>query len=76
MKWVDDGAGWKGPTTSTAFKGADNGTSIACLTPSDSYNQPLSNDPHMARCYFQVGGAVREVAYVNKEWTIIGTVPI
>jgi hypothetical protein len=34
MSWQDDESGWKGPSTFPAFRGADSGTSITCLTPS------------------------------------------
>lgn len=74
--WEDDASGWKGPSTFTAFKGADNGTSITCLTPSSWFNLPLEVSQDMTRCYFQAGGALREVLNNGTDWTIVGNVPI
>lgn len=76
MKWDDGPTGWKGPVGFPALKGADNGTQIACLTPANKYHSPMGNKTDMGRCYFQVGGAVREVLYANRDWTIVGNVSI
>ena len=74
--WQDDASGWKGPSTFTAFKGADNGTSITCLTPSSWFNLPLEVSQDMTRCYFQAGGVLREVLNNGTDWNIVGNVPI
>ena len=76
VQWIDDSVGWKGPATFPALQGADSGTQIACLTPSDDYNTSLVNIPDMCRCFFQVHGAVREVSCANRKWSVVGTVPI
>jgi hypothetical protein len=76
MKWTDDAASWKGPSTFPALQGADNGTDIACLTPSSTYGTPTVTNPNTSRCYFQAKGAVREVVYQGGNWTIVGNVPI
>jgi len=69
---------WTNPATFPALKGADSGTSIACLTPSQFMGIAAVAKSDMCRCYFQVNGAVREVLYSTKtrDWTIVGTVPI
>ncbi|KAH8658826.1 hypothetical protein BGZ60DRAFT_415671 [Tricladium varicosporioides] len=76
MKWDDGPTGWKGPVGFPALKGADNGTQIACLTPANKYHSPMGNKTDMGRCYFQAGGAVREVLYANRDWTIVGNISI
>lgn len=76
MKWIDDSTGWKGPTSFPPFQGADNGTSITCLTPSITYGTMAVANSNMSRCYFQAGGAVKEVVYQGGEWSDLGTVPI
>jgi hypothetical protein len=78
MKSNIDPIGWASPTTFAALKGADAGTSIACLTPSNYYNIAAVAKSDMCRCYFQVNGMVREVLYSTDEqdWTIVGSVPI
>jgi hypothetical protein len=74
----DSSAGWTAATTFPALKGADIGTSIACLTPSSSFGIAAVAKSDMCRCYFQVKGAVREVLYSTdtNDWTIVGWVPI
>jgi hypothetical protein len=76
VNWQDDNSGWKGPSTSPALKGADNGTSITCLTPSAWSPFLLQQNWDMCRCYFQVGRALREVSFNGTDWAIIGNVPI
>lgn len=79
----DDGSGggWKGPVSDPVFKGADVPTNIACLTAAGSpggdstISVPLEvgkND--MNRCYFQVGGAVKEVLWNGQGWVDLGFV--
>ncbi|OCL05167.1 hypothetical protein AOQ84DRAFT_441627 [Glonium stellatum] len=74
--WQDDSSGWKGPSTFAAFKGADNGTAITCLTPRSWFNIPIDVSQDMTRCYFQASGALREVINNGTGWNIIGNVPI
>jgi hypothetical protein len=76
--WESDASGWQGPSTYSAFDGADNGTDIACLTAAawDGSGVELSTDQDMNRCYFQVGGQVREVYYDGSNWNVEGYLPI
>ncbi|KAI9776814.1 MAG: hypothetical protein M1839_009365 [Geoglossum umbratile] len=74
--WTNDQTGWKGPSSFPALRAADNGTAIACLTPSTWYDVPMSQDPRLSRCYFQVGGVLREVALSGSDWKIVGNVPM
>jgi hypothetical protein len=76
VSWQDDGSGWKGPSTYPALKGADNGTSITCLTQSAGLPLVLTGGYDMSRCYFQVGRALREIYYNGSDWSIIGNVPM
>ncbi len=76
VSWQTDNTGWQGPKTYPVMAGADNGTNIACLTPSA---WPLSNlKPQfdMTRCYFQVGGQLREVLFDGSTWLNQGNLPI
>jgi hypothetical protein len=76
MTWEDDGSGWKGPSTPDAFRGADNGTSIACLTPSAWPPSGLEPKWDLARCYFQSNGVLREVQFDGSAWRVVGDVPL
>jgi hypothetical protein len=76
MSWQDDSSGWKGPSTSDAFNGADNGTSIACLTPTAWPPSGFQAKWDMSRCYFQVSRVLREVNFNGSAWIIIGEVPL
>ncbi|KAI1409699.1 hypothetical protein F5Y13DRAFT_192961 [Hypoxylon sp. FL1857] len=69
--WQDDDA-WKGPQTYDAFKGADQGTDIACLTPGayDAANIEISREQDMNRCFFMSGGLVKEVWFDGSKWTV------
>lgn len=78
---------WSSPRTYAAFENADNGTHIACVTAVTWTTLKLEDERDgsvgMRRCFFQVGGAVREVEMVRKEndvsidavdWRIVGWV--
>ncbi len=74
--WQTDETGWQGPKVYPALAGADKNTNIACLTPNA---WPLSNlqaQFDMSRCYFQVGGQVREVLYNGTDWVNLCNIPI
>lgn len=73
--------------TYPAFSDADNGTHIACVTGLTWIFIDLESEKDGAvgvnRCYFQVGGAVREVEMVRKDkndsvegisWRVVGWV--
>jgi hypothetical protein len=77
MVWQDDtsGTGWKGPSTSDAFNGADTGTSIACLTPSAWPPSELQANYDMSRCYFQSNGTIKETKFDGSAWNVVGDVP-
>ncbi|KAF2651553.1 hypothetical protein K491DRAFT_719745 [Lophiostoma macrostomum CBS 122681] len=69
---------WMGPKTFDAFKGADNGTNIAC-SPVNSYSFGLINaNTLVPRCYFQTGGLLREVEIRGDatDWSVVGNVPL
>lgn len=76
----DEGSTWRGPVTDPVFTGADVPTQLACVTAGASWsNGPSSqglvvgaND--MNRCYFQVGGALKEVWYNGTDWIDLGFV--
>ncbi|KAF2669635.1 hypothetical protein BT63DRAFT_373088 [Microthyrium microscopicum] len=74
--WQDDNSGWKGPATSDALKGADLGTSIACLTPTIWPVTDLQPKFDLSRCYYQVGGSLREVQFDGSNWNVLGFVPL
>jgi hypothetical protein len=74
--WQDDTSGWKGPSTFNVFQGADNGTDIACVTAAAWAAAELLDNQIMNRCYFQVGGRVREVYYDGTNWLSEGFLPI
>lgn len=68
---------WEGPVTDAVFKGADNPTQLACLTAGSSGGmavEPLQAKNDMNRCYFQIGGAVKEVWYDGDKWVELGYV--
>ncbi|KAF2468753.1 uncharacterized protein BDR25DRAFT_52625 [Lindgomyces ingoldianus] len=77
MQWRDDSSGWKGPKTFDAFRGADNGTAIACIT-METFNEPLPKGMDIPRCYFQSGGNLREVELNGNRdgWSVLGYVPL
>ena len=72
----DLNSGWSGSSTPNALKNADNGTSITCLTPVSWYNVSLGTVPSLARCYFRLNAAVREVEVTGGQWQVLGDVPI
>lgn len=78
IAWQDGSAdGWKGPVTDPVFDGADNPTQLACVTAGSTGGDatvPLQAKDDMNRCYFQVGGALKEVLYDGSEWTDLGFV--
>jgi hypothetical protein len=76
LMWQDDESGWKGPTNPSAFLEADNGTSIACLTPMAWRGTSLIHGfVQTCRCYFQSDGALKEVWYNGDDWQIAKTIP-
>jgi hypothetical protein len=77
VNWLNDAAGWKGPATFDALGGADNGTEIACLTPSITPGTVMVGAYDMCRCYFQVKGKVREVQMNgSNNWAVVGDLPM
>ncbi|EON95656.1 hypothetical protein UCRPA7_8793 [Phaeoacremonium minimum UCRPA7] len=76
--WQDGSSdGWKGPVTDSVFDGADNPTQLACVTAGSSGGAavvPLQAKDDMNRCYFQVGGALKEVWYNGSKWVDMGFV--
>jgi len=76
VRWTDDYSSWKGPSTYPALQGGDAGTAIACLNTATDSNSSMPDVPDMCKCYFQVKGAVREVSCANRQWSVVGTVPI
>ncbi|KAF2787037.1 hypothetical protein K505DRAFT_134130 [Melanomma pulvis-pyrius CBS 109.77] len=74
MVWRNDKAsGWKGPQTFSAFDGADNGTSISCLTMSTYLAVPMEKWS-VPRCFFVAGGNIRQVKLAGADWEIVGNV--
>jgi len=68
--WRDDDSGWKGPKAYSAFAGADNGTSIACITPTAWPVSNLQERVDLARCYFQASGVLKEVLFDGASWAL------
>ncbi|KAH8897449.1 hypothetical protein GQ53DRAFT_743141 [Thozetella sp. PMI_491] len=73
--------GWKEPTTDKVFADADKPTQMACLTAGLTGGDtpygaavPLVGNTDMSRCYFQAGGAVKEVSYDGSSWHEVGFV--
>jgi hypothetical protein len=76
VMFQNDETGWKGPTSPAAFQGADNGTSIACLTPMAWPGTPLQQGAvQTCRCYFQSSGSIKEVWFDGTGWQAMGGVP-
>ena len=76
VTWQDDKTGWKGPISPSAFQGADNRTSIACLTPMAWPGSPLPKGAlQTCRCYFQSSGSIKEVWYDGTAFNLVGDVP-
>jgi hypothetical protein len=81
MAWRDDESDWKA-SQPAALADADVGTDIACLTMPESVKTaakaalPLEPPSSETRCYFQRGGAVREVRLNGTDWVDTGTVPL
>lgn len=74
--WQDDASGWKGPTNPSSFLEADNGTSIACLTPMARTGAALIHGfVPTCRCYFQSRGALKEVWFNGADWVTATTIP-
>jgi hypothetical protein len=77
------GAVWK-TVAPSALQGADQDTSITCLTMATTNNNaakqavPLEEASADNRCYFQKGGLVVEVTLDRgkQDWVVTGTVPI
>ncbi|KAI1770526.1 hypothetical protein F4818DRAFT_446141 [Hypoxylon cercidicola] len=68
-------ATWEGNTT--ALKGADAGTDIACVTEAvlETINV-MTSQYDMSRCYFLSGGHIREVLYNGTGWEELGNIPL
>ncbi|KAF2705947.1 hypothetical protein K504DRAFT_87010 [Pleomassaria siparia CBS 279.74] len=76
MVWHDDPDSidnWKGPKTFSAFDGADVGTPIACVTMFTFLSHPMETF-RIPRCFFVVGGSIRQVKLVGDDWDIVGLV--
>ena len=77
MSWTDgDDDGWKGPVTYPAFVGAERQTALTCLTGLTFPAHPLQGGTELARCYFQVGSALREVSFDGERWSVLGSVAV
>lgn len=81
MVWRDDESDWK-TSQPAALARADMGTDIACLTMPESMMNSTGSVVTLevpsteTRCYFQQGGAVREVKLNDTDWIDLGTVPL
>jgi len=78
-----DSKGWKGPFTDAVFAGADVPTQLTCVTAAmtgggapNTATFPLQAGKDMNRCYFQVGGALKEVYYDGASWQQLGLLPM
>ncbi|KAH7116718.1 hypothetical protein B0J11DRAFT_617841 [Dendryphion nanum] len=75
-------AGWSVPKTYAAFDGADRGTHIACTTGFTWPDRSIETGERVGKCYFQVGGMVREVEIVRGkgdvevDWSVKGWVDV
>ncbi|KAH7116715.1 hypothetical protein B0J11DRAFT_509745 [Dendryphion nanum] len=76
---------WSSPRTFSAFEGADKGTHIACITGFSWVTVALESEKGvgvgLGKCFFQVGGAVREVEFSRRgdgaeevDWKVVGWV--
>ncbi|KAK3935502.1 hypothetical protein QBC46DRAFT_271645, partial [Diplogelasinospora grovesii] len=76
VMWQDDETGWKGPSAPDALQSADNGTSIACLTPMAWEGTTIQQGfVNMSRCYFQGSGKLKEVWFDGTDWNVVGDIP-
>lgn len=66
-----DESGWSAPKKDAVFGGADNPTSLACVTAAASTvpDVLLTSDTDLNRCYFQQQGQLVEVSFDGFEWT-------
>jgi hypothetical protein len=76
MSSQTDRSGWLGPETFPALNGGDRDSNIVCLTPNAWPATNLQPNFDMSRCYFQVGGWLREVMYDGKDWKVLGLIPM
>ncbi|PTB76445.1 hypothetical protein M440DRAFT_1333822 [Trichoderma longibrachiatum ATCC 18648] len=76
MTWEDDSTGWRTSSTPASLGRLDNGTDIACLTPTIWSVTSLQSSYGMARCYYLVNGHIREVHYDGSNWSVIGNVQL
>ncbi|KAL7804740.1 hypothetical protein V8C44DRAFT_342808 [Trichoderma aethiopicum] len=74
MTWQDDSTGWRTSSMPASLGRPDNGTDIACLTPTIWSVTSLQSNYGMARCYYLVDGCIREVHYDGSNWSVIGNV--
>lgn len=78
MVWQNNTSDWQGPETFNAFKGADSGTDIACITAAawNASGVAITSATDVSRCYFQVKGRVRETHWTGSDWEDLGFLPI
>ncbi|KAH8889125.1 hypothetical protein GQ53DRAFT_227621 [Thozetella sp. PMI_491] len=75
-----DSNGWQGPFTDDVFNGADVPTQITCVTAGtgaqlgDGLLVPMVVGNDLNNCYFQVGGALKEVNWDGTKWSEVGFV--
>ena len=76
MMWRnDDSSGWRGPKTFPAFEGADNGTSLGCVT-MFSYGEWPMEKWSVPRCFFTAGGNITQAKMVGEDWEVVGIVGV
>jgi hypothetical protein len=76
MMWRNDtSSGWNGPKTFSAFEGADNGTSLACVT-MFSFLERSMEKWSVPRCFFTVGGNITQVKMMDEDWEVVGIVGV
>ncbi|KAK3937783.1 hypothetical protein QBC46DRAFT_460654 [Diplogelasinospora grovesii] len=75
------GGGWQSPTTDPVFADADVPTQLACVNVAVNWDggstmMPLLPNFDLSRCYFQAGGAIKEVLYDGTKWVDLGFIPM
>jgi hypothetical protein len=76
MMWRNDTSSvWRGPKTFPAFEGADNGTSLGCMT-MFSYLGLSMEKWNVPRCFFVAGGNITQVKMVDEDWEVVGIVGV
>lgn len=74
MTWEDDNTGWRTSSTPVSLGIPDKGTGITCLTPTLWAVGSLQPGYSMARCYYLIGGRIREIQYDGSNWSVVGNV--